>query len=193
MNANASFPPWVTEAMLIGVGGVTTTGTASPFRTLRWKCWNRTGANLEIGGVYMLDMTWSQAETTNLSWLDPASCWRNIVAIGTHTTGSGTAQTPLISTGIYCVATAVAADNTETEMVFASPSINVLTIAAITLSWYPRWSGLTGVAAGVTSATIGAGNGLYNRQIGRTLVGTQDGSTTVGALRSCMFYGFGMN
>jgi hypothetical protein len=161
----------------------------NPFAELRWNVYNRTGTDTVLGGVYQFDTSFTQAETTNFNWQDAASCWRNVMLTGALTSGgSGTHVTPALYTGYYCVATKIAADNTELEVVVCSPDVSVLTVAASAAQYLPRWSGLLPIAA-QHYAGIYVGNTLTARQIGRTNVATDLGSTTVGALRSCMFTG----
>jgi hypothetical protein len=176
-----NFPAWFQACPVNGT---------NPGADLRWKCYNRTGGWTVKNGLYMLDMSMSQAETTTMAWMDPASVWRNIVAQGTTATGTGTATSPLTYSGLYCIATGVFADDAEGEFVFAGV-YDLLTVTSNAAQYMPKWTALN-FATAQTYATIvpGSGGGAQ-RTLGRTLVAVDQGSTTVAAARSVQFYGLG--
>lgn len=164
---------------------------ANPFVTRKWKAYNRTGGATTRYGVYQFDMGFSQAETLNFEWNDAGSCWRNIVASQTSGTGTGTQQLPHIYTGVYCVALAAVADNAELEVLVIGET-PVLTVTNNATQFFPRWSNLAPVASQIY-CNITAGNTSNSTMpVGRTLVGTDLGSTSVAAERNCLFVGFGV-
>lgn len=161
-----------------------------PFATVKWKVWNRAGVTTAIGSVYMFDMTMSQTETTTFNWMDAASVWRNIVATGTVATGTGTSTTPTTFIGMYCVANEVAADNTELE-VTVQGVVSVNTVTASAIQFYPKWCALTPTSGQVYSTIQPGSQILSSKNIGRTLVAVDQGSTSSPSTRSCLFSGFG--
>lgn len=180
-----NLPPYFQKAPVVG---------ALPYADMRWKVYNRTGGATVAGGLYMLDMSFSQAETTTDNWKDAASCWRNIVGINTASTGTGTATTPFLYTGVFCIIQSVVADNAEVEAVFCSPDIQMLTVATNATQFYPRGSGVIPVTVKTYGAITGAASAITPRIIAKTRAAYDMVSATDGqeALRSVHFYGFGM-
>lgn len=177
-----NFPAWMQKAPIAG---------QFPGAEMRWKAYNRFGGPTSVGSVYMFDMGMSQAETTNMNWQDAASCWRNIVAMATHKTGTGTATTPAFSSYVFCVATEAVADNAELE-VLVMGAFDVLSVPSLATTFIPAWCSCIPVVTNDYVQVHPGTNGLTAaKQVGRTLVSIDQGSLTA-ARRSIYFNGFGM-